>query len=156
KLDNRGVAGELIVRRAAKIRGNFGANQHIGKFAGLVLFLYAHMNGEVEFSIHGKNHYGTRVTDTALGTIRSLESLVQGFEGRAATLERDITDLQKKAKELQAKVGVQFEYEKRHHELTERQAKIEEQLDLTKNQAPSQRDSTSDGDNEETVSQQQS
>jgi len=154
-LANRGVAGEMIVRRAAKTRNNFGANPRIGKFAGFDLFLYAHMSGEVEFSLHGKNHYGARVTDTALGTIRSLESLVQGFEERAASLERDIADFQKKAKELEGKVGVPFEHEKRHHELAERQAKIEEQLDLTKNQAPSQTDTASEGENEEKVSQKQ-
>jgi ribosomal protein L27 len=155
KHDNRGVAGELIVRRAAKIRNNFGANPRIGKFAGFDLFLYAHMSGEVEFSVHGKNHYGARVTETALGTIRSLESLVQGFEERAVSLERDITDFQKKAKELQGKVGVPFEHESRYHELVQRQGDIEEKLDLTKNQAPSQVDEASDGEIEVKVSNQQ-
>lgn len=155
RLDNRGVAGELILRRAAKIRNNFGANPRIGKFAGFDLFLHATMSGEVEFSLHGKNHYSARVTDTALGTIRSLESLVQGFEDRASTLERDIVELQRKAKELQGKVGVPFEHENRYHELTKRQAEIEEKLDLTKNQAPSQVEEVPDGETEQKISPQQ-
>lgn len=56
-LDNRGVAGELILRRAAKIRNNFGASPCIGKFAGFELFPHATYSGEVELSLHGKNHY---------------------------------------------------------------------------------------------------
>jgi hypothetical protein len=139
-LDNRGVAGELLLRRATKIRNNFGASPRVGKFAGFELFLHAAFSGEVELSLHGKNHYSARVTDTALGTIRSLESIVQGFEDRATTMERDIGDMQKRAKELESKVGLSFEHEKRYQELAKRQADIEEKLDLTKNQAPNQLD----------------
>ncbi len=154
-LDNRGVAGELLLRRAAKIRNNFGASPRVGKFAGFELFLHTAFSGEVELSLRGKNHYSARVTDTALGTIRSLESIVQGFEDRAATMERDIGDLQKRAKELESKVGVPFEHEKRHHELTERQADIEEKLDLTKNQAPSQMEDAVVEENEEKIATKQ-
>jgi predicted nucleic acid-binding Zn-ribbon protein len=88
--------------------------------------------------LRGKNSYSTRVTDTALGTIRSLESSVQGFEERAGRLEADIKDSQKRATELEAKVGSPFEKEERYHHLARRQSEIEEQLDLTKNQAPNQ------------------
>jgi predicted nucleic acid-binding Zn-ribbon protein len=84
------------------------------------------------------NSYGARVTDTALGTIRSLEATVQGFEERAERLELDITDANKRVKELGEKVGAKFEREDRFQELTRRQSEIEEKLDLTKNQAPSQ------------------
>ena len=105
--------------------------------------------------LHGKNSYSSRVTDTALGTIRSLESIVQGFEDRAAGLERDIRDSQKRAKEFEAKVGAPFEHEKRYHQLAQRQAEIEEKLDLTKNQAPSQIDTVADDENVEENSSRQ-
>jgi N12 class adenine-specific DNA methylase len=137
-LDNRGIAGELLLRRAGKIKNAFGVNQRVGKFAGFELSLHASYSGEVELILHGKNSYSARVTDTALGTIRSLESIVQGFEERAARLESDIQDSQKRAKELESKVGAPFEHEKRYHHLSERQSEIEEKLDLTKNQAPNQ------------------
>jgi hypothetical protein len=88
--------------------------------------------------LRGKNSYSARVTDTALGTIRSLESTVQGFEERAERLELDITDANKRVRELGEKVGAKFEREDRFQELTRRQSEIEEKLDLTKNQAPSQ------------------
>lgn len=84
---------------------------------------------------------GARVTDTAHGTIRSLEATVQGFEEKATKLDTDIADTQKRAKELEAKVGAPFEHDERYHRLTERQQEIEERLDLTKNQAPSASDS---------------
>jgi N12 class adenine-specific DNA methylase len=148
-LDNRGIAGELLLRRAGKAKNVFGANQRVGKFAGFDLFLHASYNSEVELVLHGKNSYHARVTDTALGTIRSLESIVQGFEEHATRLESDIRDSQKRAVELEAKVGAPFEHEKRYHHLAERQSEIEEKLDLTKNQAPSQIETAADDEIEE-------
>jgi hypothetical protein len=139
-LDNRGVAGELLLRRAEKIKTRFGEDIRIGRFAGFDLFIRSGFNNTAELVLRGKNSYSTRVTDTALGTIRSLESTVQGFEERATRLESDIKDSQKRATELEAKVGSPFEKEERYHHLARRQSEIEEQLDLTKNQAPSQVD----------------
>jgi hypothetical protein len=80
---------------------------------------------------------------------RSLESVVQGFEERATRLESDIKDSQKRATELEAKVGAPFEKEERYHKLVGRQSEIEEQLDLTKNQAPSQVDAAATDEREE-------
>jgi N12 class adenine-specific DNA methylase len=137
-LDNRGVAGELIVRRAEKIKSRFGDDVRIGRLAGFDLYLRPGFNNAVDLFLRGKNSYGARVTDTALGTIRSLEATVQGFEERAVRLEIDIADAHKRGKELETKVGAPFEHEKQYHELCCRQSEIEEKLDLTKNQAPSQ------------------
>ncbi len=64
--------------------------------------------------------------------------MVQGFEERATRLESDIEDSQKRATELEAKVGSPFEREARYHKLVSRQSEIEEKLDLTKNQASNQ------------------
>ena len=154
-LDNRGVAGELLLRRAGKIKNNFGASARVGKFAGFDLSLHATFNGGVELILHGKNSYSARVTDTALGTIRSLESIVQGFEERATGLERDIHDSQKRAKEFESKVNAPFEHDKRYHQLAGRQSEIEEKLDLTKNQAPSQIENAADDETEEKVAPRQ-
>ncbi len=103
----------------------------------------------------GYNSYGARVTDTALGTIRSVEATVQGFEERAAKLETDIADVHKRGQELETKVGAPFEHEERYQELCRRQSEIEEKLDLTKNQAPSQVEASSAGENEEKNSKKQ-
>ncbi|HUZ08193.1 MAG TPA: helicase, partial [Candidatus Paceibacterota bacterium] len=154
-LDNRGIAGELLLRQAGKIKKNFGASKPVGKFAGFSLSLRAAYDESVSLVLKGKNTYTARVTDTAQGTIRSLESEVQGFEDSARRLESRIHDSQKLAKELEGKVGVPFEHEKRYHELVQRQAEIEEKLDLTKNQAPSQMEEVNADENEEKNSQQQ-
>jgi len=148
-LDNRGIAGELIVRRAEKIKSRFGDDVRVGRFAGFDLFLRPTFNNNVEMIVRGRNSYTARVTDTALGTIRSLEANVQGFEERASKLEYDIADANKRAKELETKVGASFEREERYQQLTRRQSEIEEKLDLTKNQAPSQAESISADDNEQ-------
>jgi hypothetical protein len=147
-LDNRGIAGEVIVRRAEKVKNRFGDDVRIGRFAGFDLFLRPGFNNAVEVVLRGKNSYGARVTDTALGTIRSLEATVQGFEERGAKLETDIADARKRGKELETKVGAPFEHEQRYQELCIRQSEIEGMLDLTKNQAPSQVDAVSEDDNE--------
>ncbi|MCI0746692.1 MAG: DEAD/DEAH box helicase family protein [Verrucomicrobia subdivision 3 bacterium] len=136
--NNRGIAGELILRRAEKLKNRFGDDIRIGRFAGFDLFLRPSFNNTVEVVVRGKNSYAARVTDTALGTIRSLEATVQGFEERAGRLESDIADAHKRAKELEGKVGAHFEKEERYQHLCRRQGEIEEKLDLTKNQAPSQ------------------
>ena len=75
------------MRRAEKIKSRFGDDVRIGRFAGFDLFLRPSFNNTVEMIVRGKNSYAARVTDTALGTIRSLEANVQGFEERAAKLE---------------------------------------------------------------------
>jgi SNF2 family DNA or RNA helicase len=146
--DNRGIAGELILRRAEKLKDRLGDDVRIGHFAGFDLFLRPSYNNTVEIVVRGKNSYAARVTDTAQGTIRSLETTVQGFEERAARLEADIADANKRAKELESKVGAQFEHEERYQQLIRRQSEIEEKLDLTKNQAPSQVETASADENE--------
>lgn len=140
-LDNRGVAGELLIRRAEKLRNNIGDDVRVGRFAGFDLFIRSSFNETVELVLRGRNSYTARVTDTAHGTIRSLESTVQGFEERETKLDLDISETQKRARELEAKVGAPFEHDERYHRLIERQQEIEERLDLTKNQAPSTSDS---------------
>ena len=154
-LDNRGLAGELILRRAEKLKNRFGDDVRIGRFAGFDLLLRPGFNNTVEVVLRGKNSYGARVTDTALGTIRSLEATVQGFEERAIRLETDISDAQKRAKELEGKVGTHFEHEERYQQLCQRQSEIEEKLDLTKNQAPSQVEAESADTNEQENSKNQ-
>ncbi len=152
-LDQRGIAGELIVRRANKLKNGHSQDVPLGRFAGFDLFLRPALNNSVEIIVRGKNHYSARVTDTALGTIRSLEATVQGFEERAARLETDIADTRKRAQELSEKIGAPFEHEQRYQELGRRQAEIEDKLDLTKNQAPSQVEASPADDAQEKESQ---
>lgn len=124
----------------------------VGRFAGFDLFLRPSFNNTVEMIVRGNHSYAARVTDTAQGTIRSLEANVHGFEERASKLEYDIADATKRAKELETKVGAHFEREERYQQLTCRQSEMEEKLDLTKNQAPSQVETASvDGSQEKNL-----
>jgi predicted nucleic acid-binding Zn-ribbon protein len=88
------------------------------------------------------------LTPEELAAARAVEATVQGFEERGAKLETDIADTRKRGKELETKIGAPFEHEQRFQELCLRQSEIEEMLDLTKNQAPSQVDAVSGEDNE--------
>jgi len=112
------------MRRAEKLKARFGDDIKIGRFAGFDLFLRPGFNNTTEMVLRGKNSYGARVTDTALGTIRSLEATVQGFEERAERLELDITDANKRVKELGEKVGAKFEREDRFQELTRARVRL--------------------------------
>ena len=147
-LYNRGVAGDLMRRRAEKIKSHFGEDIRIGGFAGYDLFIRPGFSNTAELVLRARNSYSTRVTDTALSTICSLESMVQGFEERAGRLEADIKDSQKRATELEAKVGALFEKDGRYHHLAARQSEIEEELDLTKNQARSHVDGAAPDESE--------
>jgi hypothetical protein len=153
--NNRGIAGELILRRAEKLKARFGEDVRLGKFAGFDLYLRPSFNDTTEMVVRGQNSYGARITDTALGTVRSLEATVHGFDERAERLALDINDANKRVKELGEKVGAKFEREERFQELTRRQSEIEEKLDLTKNQAPSQVEADSTDENEQKNSEKQ-
>jgi len=74
---------------------------------------------------------------------------LQGFEERATKPDADITDATERAKELETKVGASFEKEEHYQHLCRRQSEIEEKLDLTKNQAPSQVDADASDTNEQ-------
>lgn len=141
----------MLLRQAEKIRKKFGANKTVGQFAGFSLSVRAEYDESVSLVLKGRNLYTARVTDTAQGTIRSLEAEVQGFEATATRLESQLCDAQKLVQELESKVGVPFEPEQRFHELTQRQAEIEEKLDLTKNQAPAQAEAVAEEGNEEAI-----
>jgi hypothetical protein len=56
-LDNRGVAGELLLRRAEKIKTRFGEDIRIGRFAGFDLFIRSGFNNTAELVLRGKNSY---------------------------------------------------------------------------------------------------
>ncbi len=60
-LDQRGVAGELMLRRADKLKNCYGEDIRLGRFAGFDLFLRPALNNNVEIIVRGKNHYSARV-----------------------------------------------------------------------------------------------
>lgn len=152
-ITNRGVAGELLIRRADALKKRSGDEMRVGKIAGFDLFIRIGFISDPELIVRGKNSYPAKITDTALGTIRSLETTVLGFEERAGKLETAIGEAMKRGKELEGRLGERFDREERYQELAVRQDEIEEALDLTKNQAPSQVETESVEDAAETVTE---
>jgi N12 class adenine-specific DNA methylase len=132
---DRGIAGELLLRHAERVRGS-RVGRPVGTIAGFRLLVSDNLFRGPEIVIEGTGTYTAKVTDTALGTIRSVEHTIQHLDEFAASLTQNILDTRKRLADTQAQVGAPFEYAERLALLARRQQEIEDQLDLTKDQAP--------------------
>ena len=134
---DRGIAGEFLIRHAGRIRGS-RSERHVGSFAGFSVFVAENFMAGPEIVIRGAATHLAKVGETALGTIRSLEYAIQNMDEAAASLDNRIAETRKRIADLATQAGQPFEYDQRFEFLVQRQQEIEEALDLTKNQAPSQ------------------
>ena len=134
---DRGIAGELLLRRAERLRGT-RKDLLLGSMGGFQVFVADNFMAGPEIVLKGVTTYTAKVTDTAHGTIRSVEHTLQHLEEAAENLARAIADTRKRLTDTQAQVDTPFEYAERLAELVRRQQEIEDELDLTKNQAPNQ------------------
>jgi len=117
------------------------AEREVGAIAGFQVLVADTFMGAPEIVLKGETTYTAKVTDTAHGTIRSVEHAIQHLEDVVETLTRNLADARKRLTETQAQMGAAFEYADRLAELTRRQQEIENELDLTKSQAPSRLES---------------
>jgi N12 class adenine-specific DNA methylase len=152
---DRGIAGELLNRIARRVVGSGGKEFKVGHFAGFELFARSTYMQQSEIVVRGNNSYVANITETALGTTRSLEYLVQNLEERTERHQRDLAESEKNCRELEAKVGQPFEHEAKLQSLLQRQQELESALDITKNQAPNQLDSAQSEDADESVATKQ-
>jgi hypothetical protein len=137
EIRDRGIAGELLLRRAEKMRGSRSERQ-VGSIAGFQIFVADNFMQGPEIVLKGATAYTAKATDTAHGTIRSVEHTIQHLEELAATLAQNITDTRKRLTDTQTQVEAPFEYAEKLASLVQRQQEIEDALDLTKNQVSSQ------------------
>ena len=137
ELRDRGIAGELLIRRAERLRGT-RKDLLLGNIAGFQIFVADNFMGGPEIVLKGATTYTANVTDTAHGTIRSVEHTLQHLEEVVENLARGIADARKRLADTQAQVNAPFEYAQRLAELVHRQQQTEDELDLTKNQASAQ------------------
>jgi ABC-type transporter Mla subunit MlaD len=93
-----------------------------------------------EIVLKGATTYTARITDTALGTMRSVEHTIQHLDELAEALDRNIADTRKRLADTQGQVDTPFEYAEHLAELVRRQDEIENALDLNKSQAPGRLD----------------
>ena len=92
----------------------------------------------------GASAHNAKVTDSALGTIRSLEYAIQHLEDLAEELTHDLAGCRKRLEGSVSQSEAPFEYAAKLAALTVRQSEIEDALDLTKNQAPMQLNSNTE------------
>lgn len=131
---DRGVAGELLNRLAKRIKGS-STERQIGSFAGFPLFLRAGFLDQVDLIAKGNCHHGAAISDSAFGTIRSLEYSIQNIEERMEKSRRELAESRTRCQELQTKVGAPFDQDDRLQSFLKRQQELETTLDVTKNQA---------------------
>src|ERR1022692_454554 len=137
EIRDRGIAGELLLRRAERMKGS-RSDRLVGTFAGFQVFVADNFMQGPEIVLKGATTHVAKVTDTALGTIRSVEYAVQHLDELVGTLEQNIADTRKRLADTQAQVETPFEYADKLAALVQRQQEIMEALDLTKNEAGTQ------------------
>ena len=115
-----------------------GLERTVGKFAGFQLVVADLIVGGPQLLLRAEATHTAKVTDTALGTIRSLEHAVQSLGELVAAVQQSIADTRKQITDLIAQIGQPFEYEEKLATLLCRQQEITDALDLTKNQASAQ------------------
>jgi N12 class adenine-specific DNA methylase len=140
---DRGQAGDTILRLAAQMKEG-RREQRIGDFAGFQLFLRSNFIGHCEVVVQGNSLHSANLSDSGLGTIRSLEYAVQNLEERLVKCRREIEDSQKRIDDLKVRVGQPFQHEEKLTVLSTRQQEIIAALDISKNQASSQLDSATE------------
>lgn len=106
-----------------------------GSFAGFEVIVRPAFLQQVEIILKGHNQYAANVSDSPMGTIRSLEYIPQNFEEQLASHQRDLKESEKNCRELEAKIGQSFEHGEKLQSLCRRQKELEDALDITKNQA---------------------
>ena len=112
EIRDRGIAGELLLRRAERMRGTRADRRSAASPASRSLCPTIFMQGP-EIVLKGATTYTAKVTDTALGTIRSVEYAIQHLEELAANLLQSIADTRKRLAETQVQADAPFEYAER-------------------------------------------
>jgi N12 class adenine-specific DNA methylase/predicted O-methyltransferase YrrM len=108
----------------------------IGLFAGFPLQLWP--DHAKEIIIRGRNAYVAKVSDSARGSISSLEYTVRSMDGLLTESRANLVSTQRRIEELQPHAHKPFEHEQKMQSLVLRQQEIIQALDLTKNQASNQ------------------
>ena len=76
-------------------------------------------------------------SDSPLGTVSSLEHTIRSLDDRRIAYRETLASTQRRIEELQPHVHKPFDHDRQLQSLIQRQQEILNDLDLTKNQAPS-------------------
>ena len=142
---DRGIAGELLLRHAERVRGG-RVERTVGQLAGFQVAVAGNFMTGADIVVRGAGAHIAKVGTSALGTMRSVEYVIQNLDEAAATIDQRIAETRKRIGDLQVQGDQPFEYEERLASLSRRLVEIEDALDLTKNQASAQLDANSEGE----------
>jgi hypothetical protein len=129
----RAMAGRALVFIAAALKP-FQSTNAIGNVGGFPISIHK-FDERANLTIHGKNTYNANVSDSALGTIASVEHMLEGMEDRLRERESDLKQYRKQSEDLTRQLDHPFEHEEKLTAATKRQQEIVGALDITKNQA---------------------
>ena len=142
--DDRVKAGRELVFIAAALKPMQETRQ-IGSIAGFPISLHR-LDARVELRIHGKQTYGSTVSDSPQGTIASLEHALGDMDAQLAESTENITRLTTRIEELKTQSQQPFEHLGKLEVAEKRQQEIIAALDMEKNQASTKVDEQPDAD----------
>ena len=136
--DERVKAGRELVFIAEALKPMQETRQ-IGSIAGFPISL-SRLDARVELRIHGKQTYGSTVSDSPQGTIASLEHALGDMDAQLVEASENLGRLKTRIQDLEAQSHQPFEHQEKLEAAEKRQQEIVAALDLTKNQASTQVD----------------
>ena len=136
--DERVKAGRELVFIAEALKPMQETRQ-IGSIAGFPISL-SRLEARAELRIHGKQTYGSTVSDSPQGTIASLEHTLGDMDAQLVEATENLGRLKTRIQDLEAQSHQPFEHQGKLEAAEKRQQEIVAALDLTKNQASTQVD----------------
>jgi hypothetical protein len=130
---DRVKGGRALVFLAAAVKP-FESTKPIGSIGGLLISV-ERFDERATLVIHGKHSYRANVSDSASGTIASLEHALDSIEERLRQRETDLAQSQRQATDLAEQLERRFEHEEKLTVAAHRQQEIVSALDITKDQA---------------------
>jgi len=130
---DRVKAGRALVFLAATLKP-FESTKAVGNIAGFPISA-ERFDERTTLLIQGKHAYRANVSDSATGTIASLEHALDSMEDRLRERETDLAQSRRQSADLAKQLDQPFEHEEKLATATKRQQEIITALDITKNQA---------------------
>jgi N12 class adenine-specific DNA methylase len=130
---DRVKAGRALVFLAAALKP-FESTKAVGNIAGFPISV-ERFDERATLLIQGKHAYRANVSDSATGTIASLEHALDSMEDRLRERETDLAQSRRQSADLGKQLDQPFEHEEKLATATKRQQEIITALDITKNQA---------------------
>ena len=130
--ERKAAGGEIM--RLAEAMKRMGGREHIGTYAGFDLYLEAKYL-PVRLIAKGASEHESRILDSDLGVIQSLDYGLRSMESNVKEYRQTIENLEQQYVKLQGELQKPFEYEDKLNELLVKQEEINKKLDLDKSES---------------------